>query len=351
MADVVPLVKWAGMGQALPMRKFQKWAVIGRLASIALGLPGEGSKLARENELASSLGLSRPTLRHYRDAVENVRRVTDRPLRQRLFTGTAVAANTLTRWLRRDAVGAMAFIENNPVFTDAQVTAAARNAGPVQRMRGRLDLPLAALVGDALQWSGDGLNAKLQLDWHALRFDPWSFDLRFESREPKDPSALFLGVELELVLAPRIDDLQAGTNREALSEQTRFGAVVPIPHYVVFERYRQEARAIWARLVAASLLYPLVIAIFPGPAARRYFVSGIPKDVRASWAGLDRVNGHVGHKCRSQPVIFRSTPSGGLIVPSTRAGLAVDLFERARQYDVLPGTAPRRWRGPRRHGE
>lgn len=333
------------------MRKYQKWAVIGRLAAIALRAPGAGSRLARENELASSLGLSRPTLRHYRDAVANVRSIDDWPTRQRLLGGTAVAANTLTRWLRRDHAGAVNFMANNLVFSDAQVTAAARQAGPVQRARGRLDLPLPALVSDALKFAGSTLNSELHLEPQRMWFDPRLVQLRFESRATEDASAQFLGIELELVQAAIPLEAPDVDESNAVPQHRLVGALVPVPRFVVFERYRQEARATWARLVAASVLYPLVVAVFHGPAARRYFLSGIPAGIRNTWTGLDGGASQAGGKCRSRPIWFRPNPRTGLIVLSTRPGLAVDLFELARKYDVLPGAVPRRWNGPTGHSE
>lgn len=320
------------------MSKYPKWAVIGRLAAIALRPVGDGSKLVRENQLAASLGLSRPTLRHYRDAVENVRGIGDWALRQRLLHGTAVAANTIVRWLRRDAASALTFLAQNPTFTDARIIAAARKASSTRSEPNWASLPLAALMADVAQWGGY-LNPGLSSDRYAVNPEPWRFRIGYAARKTDNTTADFLGIEFELVQtsAPISELEKVAESEPARPEERLVAAMAPIPKFVLLERYRQEAKTIWTRLVAASLLYPIVVAVFPGPAARRYFATGIPADIRASWTGQERIAGDRRARCRSQLVSFRPAPQSGQIVLSTRPGLAVDLFEQAREYDTLPG--------------
>jgi hypothetical protein len=256
-----------------------------------------------------------------------------------------MAANTIARWVRRDPASAFEFLHRYSFFTDAQVVAAARAAGAPATPRGRGDESLAEVMRSVAEWSGDGLNRDLPIDWQLHLLASSLYEVRCDIKAPEDSSGRFLGAEFELTLtlAPRMLPGGAEETQPSSPQDRLICAVFSVPKYVVLERYRSEARSLWARLVALSLVYPLVVAVFSGPAARRHFASAIPAEMRVSWTGQGNGTEEARRRCRSELVSFSPAPHAGIIILSTRPGLAVDLFEQARRFDVRPGHMPREW--------
>ncbi len=293
------------------MERTRRWARIGRLAAIALSQPASGQRLVRETQLAGALGLSRATLRHYRDAVQNVRTLPDWNLRRRLYRESAVAANTMARWFHRDSRGAYEYLYRG-WRSDAELIAAARAARSqaFSPRRSDLDQPLQGWLEALLPgrpWRDAFEHIFFATDYHPVL------------AAPRNETARFLGVDFEIRL--RLAEGVPGTP---------VMAVVEVPRLVLLDRYRQEARPLWTRAVAMSLLYERVVVVFPGPASRRRFLAALPRSAAQEWSGHpeDRAAlSGVRPSGVSSPIICRPGPAAGIILLSTRIGLKRDLFK------------------------
>jgi hypothetical protein len=292
---------------------FRKWAIYGRLANIVLVRSSQQPMMAREADLASALGLSRTTLRHYRDATRLVRQIDDSEVRHRLWQMSAVAANSLARWYQRDPQTVRWYVHDQLPRGDAQIVADARRA----KISLKQSYSLQKAISGALAQYGSGFQPQvLELIDALTGYDRGASDC---SLRASDQAAAFLGVDLEIELA----------SETTADYQVAIG-VMEIAELVVLDRYRQEARAIWARSAAATLRYPLVLAVFPSTAARRRFVAGLPSLVANKWIGhpsdRDASQDTRRSRCASQAILCRPAPVGGTIMLTTRMGLSVDLY-------------------------
>ncbi|MAN75938.1 MAG: hypothetical protein CML24_01750 [Rhizobiales bacterium] len=309
------------LGQHLTMTKYRRWAVLGRLAAIVLSRPDPQPALVRESTLADRFGLSRATFRHYRDAVQIVRATFHPSDRHLVFTQSAVAANALARWWQHDPDGMWLFLHERRGSSDREILAAARQAKA--RSQGtRSNSGLEELIVRALNTGPS--KPQFAVDAGSGLID--ELGVRMVSGETQR----FLGVSLEL----------CGQSAVA-HEQTGAIGLIEVPRLVTLERYRQEARSLWTRAVAASLVYPMLVLVFPGPAARRRFLSAVPAEARGAQLAYKSNIGDGGRKerCASRPLVFRPTPQTGMIMVSTRLGLAVDIFGREHRGNSF-------WRNP-----
>lgn len=296
------------------MRK-KSWVVLGRLASIVLDRPrgGKRSILVREAELAQHLGLSRGTLRNYRNAEFLVRSIPDPALRRALYRLTAAGAAQMARWLQRDTQAAMTFLLERPIAGPREIIAAEhatlssvrpsgwRRLGSIDQATakfGALSAPLRWDVGQALQ----GLPVFRRHDRPALMIKGMV--------SPKDDLARFYRIDR---LIPIIDrrEREPASIQNWSDSQSAMAAILEIPRYGLLEQYGAEARAIWSRAVSAAVAYPLVLVLFPGPASRRRFLAALPAEL---------LNGLVPQKDRSgklaAPVFLPAECLGGIIVTS-----------------------------------
>jgi len=334
---VAPLSTTPAIVQQKKMNRPREWAVLGRLSAMALTRAPARGRLRRETELAVNWGLSRGTLRNYMDAVKLVRALPEAELRSMLFRSSAVAAGAGARWYRRDPQGFVDYLDSlgRPprILDDRGLLKAERAAreGAAAGTKGRsrrcsIDDQLAAIADRHwLRW-------RYELDaFCAPRLA--QFPVRWNGRlvvvQPKDDVSRLLGIARMLLPddggTPSALDIVAEVPQPArLADGI---ALIEVPRRAVFERYRAEANSIWARALAASIYFPLVVLVLPGPAARRHMLSHVPTE-GSQWANhpaqarSDPWRG----PWRSRPVMAHPHPQAGIIVVSTTISLLDDLF-------------------------
>lgn len=309
------------------MRQVRKWAVIGRLAAIVQRHALDRPRLEFETDLAIKLGLTRGALRNYADAVRLVRGLPDPALRQILFRSSAVAASTLARWLHRDPQPARAYIAKNTlngaITNDRALLVAARQAQ--RSTQSRHTVPESAEV-QLKTWldTADDVSRKDLIYRLAPQLNRQYFDLTLH--QPIDPLAQLLG--LKAVLRIHWADYVGDFEWKPLVDR-RFDyftvSIIEVPSMVVFERFRTEARSIWARALAATVYTDAVFLVLPSSAARRHLLSRIPSD-GAAWINHPPAprRSKAGRWCESRPVIAK-LGLRKIVVSTTRSFLA-DLF-------------------------
>lgn len=298
----------------MPMRK-NSWAVLGRLASIVLDLPRIDKRpmLVRETDLAQHFRLSRGTLRNYRNAVSLVRSIPDPAVRQALYRLTAAGAAQMARWMQRDRQAAMEFLLDRPVAGPGQIIAAEQATLSSVRPRGwrrlgSIDQTIAELGPSPvpLRWDiRQALN-----DRSPFHLQDWPVLMTKGMVSPKDHLARFYRIDR---LIPIIDRRDSGLSSMQLCSDSEapLAALLEIPRYGLLEQYGAEARAIWSRAVAVAVAYPLVLLVFPGPAARRRFLAALPAEFSEGMAVRQNRSGPPG-----APLFFPAECLGGIIITS-----------------------------------
>ncbi|QYO77748.1 hypothetical protein [Devosia salina] len=302
---------------------------------------GAGRRLQRESELASRLGVSRATLRHYRDAYVLTNHLPlDLAMRLRR-EASAVASAALSRWFLEDPDAVLAFLHQREEITDAVVRSAlgvrttkrsapAKQTLTLEQCLQRLSEPEGSLV------TADPRSVFSMASWRWRREA-----VRFVGVDPA--VAAFYGIRHEAVLEepmeaaamPQLSWRKIGQKGETAGA---WAGLIEVPSMVMPERYAAEARGIWTRAVAASAHYRVVIIVSPNAGARRQLLSVIPPTAASAWLGHpadpERLSGQ--RKGTSVPIVAGATAGLGLILFSTPFSLLQDLT-------MPPGP---RWRVP-----
>ncbi|MHA6297910.1 hypothetical protein [Devosia sp. CAU 1758] len=276
--------------------------------------PSGKGRLAKIHAIARDLGISGPTLRNYLIALADLEAIRDDKMARLLSQHSAVAVTAFCRWVRRESWSAEEFLRANPRAPLAQLLAAER----AQRMHGK---------------QRDGARPRPELnDALISRLSPGPRFLTALGRH----SEVRLGpdtVLVEIVPAPykfagldRLITPSGGPDPEKMAPMNVPGAIT-LPRLAVLDDYAKRSREIWWRASSASALCPLVLVVFPGPAARRRFLGALPspqgpgKDI---FAGLPQAP-KSGTGSASRPLFFRTGAGHGLIVITSTLTLERDI--------------------------
>lgn len=272
-------------------------------------------RMAHIAQVAASFGISAATLRNYLIALEAYESVGDPAVQSILRSYSAVAVAAFGRWHARDPFRAARYVLSHPGANLPEFLAAERAARtPVIPHRGRPRFDDALLNDVRL---GQGMRAKL----------PASIPEIAQSRiiDKLPPQYRFAGLDHLLLpaSAPEVDP----------HDLWPFGLVgaISLPRFELIETYQQRARGFWQRAVSCALLCPLVLLVFPGPAARRRFLGALPDPVfahpvtdgegSAAWAEGPLAKSSQG----SHPIVFVPGPGLGLILATSPLTLRRDL--------------------------
>lgn len=275
------------------------------------GSPKRG-RLARIHDIARDMGISGPTLRNYLIALAGLRGLSDMRAAALLEQHSAVAVATFARWARRAPHSAYDFIYRNPQASLNQLLSAeradrARSHGRAgRRPRPELDDALIARICAGPQFSAAlGPNEAVQLGPGAQRWE--IIPARYK----------FAGLD-ELIVP------DGGVDPDAMG-QTALAGIIRLPLLSVLDDYGRRSREVWWRATSASVHCPLVLVVFPGPAARRRFLAALPEASEGeNFAGLVQApRAGTGSALRS--LYFRSAPGLGLIVMTSPLTLLRDL--------------------------
>lgn len=284
--------------------------------------------MQEEARLASRFGLSRATLRHYRDAYGLTEALPSREAMQIRRQASALGASSLGRWWAQDATAVAAFLRGRAEISNAAVRSALEEHQAGSRPRAQKALPLE----DRLEC--------ISADNQAPRAAPRSvFAMLAEQalygRVPGvvDPAvARFYGIGFEAIMdraqlepaRPRMAWRRVG---KTIQNAAAWAGLIEVRPMVVLERYAREARNIWTRAVAASAHYGAVVIVSPNTAARRQLLSSIPPETAKVWTGHptdpERCLGR--RRGVSIPIVAGTSEALGVIVFSTPTSLAQDL--------------------------
>ena len=276
-------------------------------------LPSRG-RMARIGVLAAAFGISAATLRNYLIALDAYEAIDDPDILSILRSYSAVAVAAFGRWYGRDPSEAVHYVRSNPDARLPEFLAAERaSRNPVVLMRKRRPPFNDKLLKDVRL--GPRMRAKLPAPI------PEIAQSRIINQLP--PQYRFAG--LDHLLVPAIDS----PSRD-LSPFTLAGAI-SVPRFDLLETYGQRARGFWQRAISCALVSPLVLVVFPGPAARRRFLGAMPDPVwahsdprgaaSASWADGPTARLDQG----AHPIVFVPGVGMGLIVITSLLTLERDL--------------------------
>jgi hypothetical protein len=305
----------------------RSWAVLGRLAAIALRVSDKRPVLVREAELAERFSLSRGTLRNYRDAQALVRAVPDPKLRRELYRLSASGAAQLVRWLQRDADAAVTFLREHPSAGPRDIIAAEQRSLLSRGVRGwkrfgSLQEAVARMPAAPMPLPPDVMDA---IKGHRLLRGSQNVSLMPAlMAKPGNELAQFYRIDF---LIPLVQRLYRTETIIETHEPIAEAAVLESPIFGSLDRYGSEAKSIWARAVTAASVYPLVGLVFPGPASRRRFVAALPSELTS---GADQNKRKIGLQDALDSDLLLPASGMGHIFVTTRLNIVYDLNERKR---------------------
>lgn len=272
-------------------------------------------RMAHIGKVAASFGISAATLRNYLIALEAYESVADPAVQSILTSYSAVAVAAFGRWHARDPLRPARYVLSHPDANLPEFLAAERAArAPVipNRRRPRLD---DELLNDV--WLGPRMQAMLPAPI------PEIAQSRIIDKLP--PQYRFAGLD-HLLLPASSPDVDP-------HDLWPFGlaGAISVPRFELIETYQQRARGFWQRAVSCALLCPLVLLVFPGPAARRRFLGALPDPMfahpmtdgegSAAWTEGPLARSNQG----SHPIVFVPGPGLGLILATSLLTLRRDL--------------------------
>jgi hypothetical protein len=268
-------------------------------------------RLARIHAIAQDIGLTGPTLRNYLLAFEAMRVIEDLRIVEILSGHTAAAVLAFCRWADRDPSAAYSFLVANPNAPLAKMLAAERahRTGSQAPRKARPELDASVIARIAF---GPALRSALDPHTEARL----GRSLRLQEIVPADYR--FAGLDLLVTASDHADPTDT---------QHVVAGAIRLPQWAILDDYAKRAKDIWWRAASASAPCPIVLVVFPGPAARRRFLGALPQSAEATksvFSGLSR-SPLAGSGAGARPLYFRCGPNLGLIVITSVLTLARDL--------------------------
>lgn len=266
----------------------QNWRETARRARVLLAEPvAHGQKLARLAEVASALGVSRGTLDNYLAALaaEEALEAQAPDIARRLDGQSAAAVSTLGRWANYDPAGLRRFFDDSPKPRLRQVLEAERVA---RQSHGRMSV---SSFDDLIEkgratppWEGDGVywyRAADEIAEALKSIGPDTMrllDFDWAAAVPDYAGAVGLTRLARLYEQDKRHAaiLEGGLASRPAEVDVPVVGLIEVPVREREEQYRREARALWLRMVAAATLVPVVIVLFPDPAAREASAENFP---------------------------------------------------------------------------
>jgi hypothetical protein len=275
--------------------------------------PSKG-RLARIHEIARDLNIQGSTLRNYLIALEGLQHLPDQWLVERLSGQSAVGVAAFCRWFARDPYRARSFLKTRPNASLQQLLAAERESRTLWKVHGRRS---SVVLNDELIRRlsiGQALTAALG---------------RKESLPIGEPARLLSGTIPQRYRFAGLDQLIVPKSTVELEEVTDAAliGIIDLPRLELLDSYSRRAREIWWRSLSASTVCPLVILLFPGPAARRRFLGALPLSAVGSGEPFGAVpnSPRAGSGATSRPILFRCQAGAGLLLVTTRLSLPLDI--------------------------
>lgn len=276
--------------------------------------PSDKGRLARIHEIALDLGIAGPTLRNYLNALAALESFSDPRTAQFLSRQSAVGVMAYYRWARRAPRRAEQFLDDHPYASLTQLLTAEGNdrwRGTPRhgaRVRPEFDNALVARLspGELVQQSL-GQHPEVELGPYAV------------VTQLVPPQYKFAGLDRLIMPSP-------SRHPETMAPMTIPGAII-LPTLAILQDYARRSREIWWRASSASGVCPLVLLVFPGPAARRHFLSALPQPNGAGegiFAGLS-AGPRAGTGTASRSIFFRTGAAQGLIVVTSLLTLERDV--------------------------
>lgn len=280
------------------------------------GRPSGKGRLARIHDVARDMGIAGSTLRNYLLALEALGTIPDLQTAEILSQHSAVAVAAFCRWANREPESAYGFIYDYPKASLAELLSAERahrihfQWRARRRPRPELDDALIARISAGPQFlAALGQHAAVHLGPGAVLFDIIPARYRFAG--------------LDQLIVPNRD-----VDPKLMAPFTLAGTI-RLPQLAILDDYGKRSKEIWWRAASASAYCPLVLVVFPGPAARRRFLAALPVSsdpANDSFAGLPQAP-QAGTGSTYRPIYFRSGPGHGLIIMTSPLTLLSDLSE------------------------